>query len=119
MKVTGSGKPSALDEAGAVKSEKPEKPGRSFPAEGSAAARKAESRAAAAISKDFTSDLTAELRAGRLQPAEAMEKVMERVIDRQLGVNAPAPAREKLRAALQDAIDSDPLLAEKMRSLAG
>jgi hypothetical protein len=45
--------------------------------------------------------------------------VVERVIDRQLGAGAPAAVREKLRASLRDALENDPLLAEKLKALGG
>jgi hypothetical protein len=63
-------------------------------------------------------DLAAALKAGTLTPKAAVDRVIDRVVDKQLGAHAPAAAREKLRAALEDAVADDPLLAEKIRSLA-
>lgn len=63
------------------------------------------------------SDLAAELRSGKLTPTAAIDKVVERVLARQLGPDAPGPVRERIRMALQEAIESDPHLTEKLRQL--
>jgi hypothetical protein len=63
------------------------------------------------------SDLAAALKAGQLTPKAAVDQVIDRVVEKQLGTHAPTAAREKLRAALEDAVADDPLLAEKIRSL--
>jgi hypothetical protein len=76
---------------------------------------------AAAGSPDaLTADIAADLKAGRLDAQQALDKVVERVIDQQLrhlGANAPAALREQLRDALRDTVSSDPMLAERLRSL--
>ncbi|HZL17055.1 MAG TPA: hypothetical protein VFG23_04845 [Polyangia bacterium] len=64
-----------------------------------------------------TSDLAADLRAGKITPRAAVDRVIDRVVDKQLGVGAPAATREKLRAALENAVADDPLLADKIRGL--
>jgi hypothetical protein len=63
-------------------------------------------------------DLAAALKAGTLSPQAAVDQVIDRIVDKQLGAQAPTAAREKLRAALESAVADDPLLAEKIRSLA-
>ena len=63
------------------------------------------------------SDLAADLRSGRLTPTAAIDKVVERVISRQLGPDVLPEVRERVKIALQDAIESDPLLIEKLRQL--
>jgi len=63
--------------------------------------------------------LAADLKAGRLQPREAVEKVVDQMVSTQLGAEAPAGVREKLRAALLDTLQNDPLLAEKLAELGG
>jgi hypothetical protein len=65
----------------------------------------------------LTSDLAAELRAGKITPRTAVDRVIDRVVDKQLGVGAPAATREKLRVALENAVADDPLLADKIRGL--
>ncbi len=62
-------------------------------------------------------DLAAALKAGTLSPAAAVDRVIDRIVEKQLGAHAPAGAREKLRAALETAVADDPLLAEKIRGL--
>jgi len=80
--------------------------------------RATEAPAAAARSRATpVRDLAADLEAGRVSPRGAIEKVVERVVARQLGPDAPPETRERIRAALQDALETDPLLAEKLRGL--
>jgi hypothetical protein len=62
-------------------------------------------------------DLAADLRAGKLTSRAAVDKILERIVARQVGPEAPAVVRDQLRAALQDAIETDPLLADKLRKL--
>jgi hypothetical protein len=62
-------------------------------------------------------DIAREVDAGKLSPQLALERVMDRVLDRHLDKSAPATTREHVRTALLDALDSDPLLAEKLAQL--
>jgi hypothetical protein len=64
-------------------------------------------------------DVAAELSAGRITPQIALDRVIDRVVDRQVGRGAPAGIRERVSAALRAALEEDPLLAEKLKSLAG
>jgi hypothetical protein len=64
-----------------------------------------------------TAGIAAELDAGRLTPAAAVDKVLEQVLAKQVGADAPPAVRERVRAALQEALENDPLLAEKLRRL--
>jgi len=43
---------------------------------------------------------------------------IERIVDKQLGPGAPAAVRETVRTALERAVADDPVLSEKIRSLA-
>ncbi len=72
-------------------------------------ARPAELNATAAIAGD--------LDAGRLSPAAAVDRILEQVLAQQVGADAPPAVRERVRAALQDALENDPLLAEQLRRL--
>jgi hypothetical protein len=81
------------------------------------AARPASEPSAASAARGLSADVAAELAAGRIDPKAAIDRVIERVIDKQLGPGAPAAVREKVRAALQDAVAEDPILSEKIRSL--
>jgi hypothetical protein len=62
-------------------------------------------------------DLAAEVSAGRLSPESAVERVLERVLDRQLDASAPVALRERVRAALRDAVESDPQLVAALGQL--
>jgi hypothetical protein len=64
-------------------------------------------------------DVAADLNAGRITPQIALDRVIDRVVDRQVGRGAPAGVRERVSAALRAALEEDPLLAEKLKSLAG
>ena len=68
-------------------------------------------------SSHLVADITAELHAGRITPQIALDRVIDRVIDQQVGPTAPAGVRERVSAALRQALEDDPLLAEKLRSL--
>ena len=72
---------------------------------------------ATASARGLTADVAAELAAGRIDPKAALDRVIERIIDKQLGPGAPAPVREAVRAALENAVADDPVLTEKIRSL--
>ena len=63
------------------------------------------------------SDIGADLKAGKLTPQAAIDKVIERVLDRQVGSKAGTAIREKLSAALRESLADDPLLAAKVRAL--
>jgi hypothetical protein len=66
-----------------------------------------------------TAALAADIQAGRLPARAALEKVLEQVLARQVGADAPPALREQVRAALRETLESDPLLADKLRSLEG
>jgi hypothetical protein len=72
--------------------------------------------AAAGDAGAIAADIAAELQAGKIGAEAAVEKIIERVLDLQLGPDAPAALREKLRAVLQQTLE-DPGLAEKLRGL--
>jgi hypothetical protein len=65
----------------------------------------------------LVADISADLQAGRITPQVALEKVISRVIDHQVGLNAPAGVRERVSQALRQALEDDPLLAEKLTAL--
>jgi hypothetical protein len=75
-------------------------------------------RAAGSATADLAvDDLASQLKAGKISPQAAVDRVIDRVVDKQLGTNAPAAVREKLRTALENAVADDPLLADKIRGL--
>jgi hypothetical protein len=130
IKVTGPKTPGAGPEAegaqeigkagkpGAAGKEPAGQAGRTF-AETLAAGRTAPTAGAeAARGPDaLTADIAADLKAGKVDAKGALDRVVERVLDQQLGADAPAALREQLRRALQDTVGSDPMLAERIRSL--
>jgi hypothetical protein len=65
----------------------------------------------------LVADITAELQAGRITPQVAMDRVINRIVDQQVGRNAPAGVRERVSQALRQALEDDPMLAEKLGSL--
>ena len=62
-------------------------------------------------------DISADLRAGKIDAQAALDKVVDRVVAHQVGPDAPAAVREQVGAALRQALEDDPLLAEKIRAL--
>jgi hypothetical protein len=62
-------------------------------------------------------DLGADLRAGRITPQAAIDKVIDRIVAKQLGIHAGPAAKEKLGGALREHLADDPLLAAKIRAL--
>jgi hypothetical protein len=72
---------------------------------------------AAARRAGSVSDIGADLKAGKITPQAAIDKVIERVLDKQLGQRATVALREKVGAALRESLADDPLLAAKVRAL--
>jgi hypothetical protein len=66
----------------------------------------------------LVADIGADLQAGRITPQIAIDRVIDRVVDRQVGTGAPPGVRERVSAALRQALEDDPLLAEKLKNLA-
>ena len=85
-------------------------------AERAASVRGAE-RPAAPRKASAIADIGADLKAGKITAEAAIDKVVERVLDRQLGKTAGAALREKIGAALRESLTDDPLLAAKVRAL--
>lgn len=67
----------------------------------------------------LVADIGADLKAGRITPEAALERVIERVVDQQLGASAPATIRKQVGTALRQALEDDPMLADKVRALSG
>jgi hypothetical protein len=75
------------------------------------------SKAASSRKVAHVSDVAADLKAGKISPQAAIDKVVDRILTQQLGQNAPAAVREKLATALRESLADDPLLAAKVRAL--
>jgi hypothetical protein len=74
-------------------------------------------KTAAASKASPIADIAADLQAGKLGPKAALDKLVERVLDRQLGKTAAPTLRAQLGAALRESLADDPLLAAKVRAL--
>ncbi len=120
MKITGPGSASPTGGASAL-ADVPRVGGKDFAAaidkSAAATAPEAATRPGTAAAGGLVGDISAELKAGQITPQTAIDRVVERILDKQVGANAPAAVRETVGAALRDALESDPLLAEKIRSL--
>jgi hypothetical protein len=80
-------------------------------------ATSASTKTAATGATKSVSDIGAQLRAGRITPQAAIDKVIDRIVTRQLGIHAGPAAKEKIGAALRERLADDPLLAAKVRAL--
>jgi hypothetical protein len=120
MKISGSGTP--LPPEGAAAAEEPKGPaGKGFAeavdrAAGASSAAEA-ARAAPAGHVGPVGDLVADLRAGKVSAQAALDKVIDRVLAQQVGRDAPAAVREQVETALRQALQDDPLLADRLRKL--
>jgi hypothetical protein len=65
------------------------------------------------------SDIGQALKSGQITPQAAIERVVERVVARQAGANAPAAVKEQLATVLRQSLENDPMLAAKVRALGG
>jgi hypothetical protein len=62
-------------------------------------------------------DIAAELQAGKITPATAMDRLVERVVAAQVGAGAPAALKAQVTTAVRRALEDDPLLGQKLRAL--
>jgi hypothetical protein len=62
-------------------------------------------------------DIARDLKAGKITPQAAIDRVVERIVARQVGAKGPAAVREQLSAALRRTLEDDPMLAAKVRAL--
>ena len=77
--------------------------GPSGPAEGAAA--------------DPVRGVAADLRAGRITPEQAVDRLVEDTVTRRIGAQVPEAVRARLRASLVDLLAHDPHLADLVRRL--
>lgn len=61
--------------------------------------------------------LAARIEQGELAPAEAMQLLVERVLDAQLGADSPPALRDQARTFVQEALETDPHLVALTRRL--
>jgi hypothetical protein len=130
MKISGSGPiPPPPDETPATRPGKAEGTAEAFAKhldgtagpEGPAAA---EARGAAGpaqadgpAASDPVRSVAADLRAGRITPEQAVDRLVESTVSRRVGVQAPEAVRERLRASLVDLLAHDPHLADLVKRL--
>ena len=62
-------------------------------------------------------DIGKALQAGQITPQTALDRVVERIVTRQVGVNGPAALKKNLAAALRQTLEDDPMLAAKISAL--
>jgi hypothetical protein len=62
-------------------------------------------------------DIGKALKAGQITPRAALDRVVERIVSRQVGVDGPAAIKKNLSAALRQTLEDDPMLAAKIRAL--
>ena len=73
--------------------------------------------AAHATGMPAVADIGKALKAGRITPRVALDRVVERIVASRVGPNGPAAVKEKLGAALRQTLEDDPMLAAKIRAL--
>ena len=62
-------------------------------------------------------DIGNALKAGQIPPQAALDRVVERIVTRQVGAHGPAAIKKNLSAALRQTLEDDPMLAAKLRAL--
>jgi hypothetical protein len=65
------------------------------------------------------SDIGQALKAGQITPQAAIDRVVERIVARQAGPNAPEAVKQQLATVLRQALQDDPMLEAKVRALGG
>jgi hypothetical protein len=61
--------------------------------------------------------IAADVKAGKLTPRQAVDKVLELTVDKGAAAHLPAKVKEKIRADLEALLTSDPLLAGKAKRI--
>jgi len=85
--------------------------------ERTSAARTAAAASESRQTSPVAQELGAALEGGRVGLKEATQKLIEHVLDQQVGPDAPVALREKLRGVLAESLESDPVLKDKLRAL--
>lgn len=62
--------------------------------------------------------VASDLQAGKISAEHAVDRVVHLVLDQQLGADAPTAIRNNVEAALRNSLESDPMLADRVRKLA-
>jgi hypothetical protein len=120
MKIRGSGPP--IPTSGPEETKGPDKAGGPAFAEklekttGPSAPAAAPRPSASSLHK-LTGDIGEKLESGQLSASDALDQVVTRILDRQVGSSAPPNTRAKVETALRDALETDPVLSAKVRTL--
>jgi hypothetical protein len=127
MKIRGSGPPitpggpeetqgsQGAEKAGGPKfAEKLEKAEKTAPADAPAATERTSSLTA---QNKLTGDIGSKLEAGQITAGDALDQVVSRILDKQIAKGAPPATRSKVETALRDALETDPVLTAKVRTL--
>jgi VIT1/CCC1 family predicted Fe2+/Mn2+ transporter len=67
----------------------------------------------------LSGDIGAALENKEITAEAAVDQVMNRILDNQVGGDTPAKTRAQVENALREALDSDPLLSAKLKTLNG
>ncbi len=73
--------------------------------------------AEAARAADPVPGVAADLRAGRITPEQAVDRLVEATLSRRVGAQAPEAVRARLRASLVELLATDPHLADLVQRL--
>jgi hypothetical protein len=65
----------------------------------------------------LTGDIGAALVNKQITPQAAVDQVVNRILDRQIGPGDKSPARSNVESFLREAMEADPLLSAKLKSL--
>jgi hypothetical protein len=65
----------------------------------------------------LTGDIGAKLEAGQISAGDALDQVVSRILDKQIAPGAPPATRSRVETALRDALETDPVLNAKVRTL--
>jgi hypothetical protein len=67
--------------------------------------------------RKLTGDIGAKLEKGQISTNDALDQVVSRILDKQIAAGAPPTTRAKVETALRDALETDPVLTAKVRTL--
>ena len=62
--------------------------------------------------------MASDLQSGKITPEHAVDRVVHLVLEQQLGADTPTAIRNNVEAALRNSLESDPMLAARVRKLA-
>jgi hypothetical protein len=72
---------------------------------------------AAPPKKTLVGDIGQRLESGEITPEDAVDEVVDRVLDDQLGLDASPQLRSQVESFMRGQLETDPLLADKIKNL--